>query len=214
MARRKGWDRHRSQAGPPSIASEVESGDELAAPATRRQAVANSLLDFVMSVVRDPETAAHYAANPAQAIADAHLSGVTTADVDNLIPVVAESFPSAAPSAGLDVFGDVLGDPGANVWASGAATAAFDAFDDQLPVRGLDDTLSTVIDTGDPAVPVLVTDDDPALALDAPVVDDVPVFETVADWDHPDGALAAPNADHLLDDHAPQSDPSGFDLFD
>lgn len=171
--------------------------------------MANSLLDFVMSVVRDPETAAHYAADPAQAIADANLSGVTTADVDNLIPVVAESFPSAAPSTGLDAFGDVLGDAGTNVWASGAATAAFDAFDDQLPlVAQHDDIPSTVIDTGDPAVPALVTDDDTELALDAPVLDDLPVTdlpvaETVADWDQP-----------IVDDHTPQSDLSGFDLFD
>ena len=35
--------------------------------------MANSLLDFVMSLVRDPDAAAHYAANPAQAIADANL---------------------------------------------------------------------------------------------------------------------------------------------
>lgn len=176
--------------------------------------MANSLLDFVMSVVRDPEVAAHYAANPAQAIADANLTGVTTADVDHLIPVVAESFPSAVASTGVDTFGDVLGDVGGNVWASGAATAAFDAFDDHLPVRGLDDTHAVVtdpvIDTGDSAVPALVTDDDPALALGAPVLEDIPVVETVADWDHPDSALATP----MVDDHDPQSDLSGFDLFD
>jgi hypothetical protein len=183
--------------------------------------VANSLLDFVMSVVRDPEVAAQYAANPAQAIADADLSGVTTADVDNLIPVVAESLPSTAPSAGADAVVDVFGDAGTNIWASGAATAAFDAFDDHLPVQGLDDTpavvsdlvtrdddiLSTVIDAGDPGVPSLVTDDDAALAQDAPVIDDVPLVETTADWDHPDSAL-----DTQAD--TPQSDPSGFDLFD
>jgi len=90
--------------------------------------VANPLLDFVMSVVRDPDVAAHYAADPAGAIADANLSGVTTADVAHLIPVVSESLgavSSAAggvPTAGFD-------DPGVNVWTSGAATAAFDAFD-------------------------------------------------------------------------------------
>lgn len=31
--------------------------------------MANTLLDFVMSLVRDPEAAARYAADPAQAIA-------------------------------------------------------------------------------------------------------------------------------------------------
>ena len=180
--------------------------------------MANSLLDFVMSVVRDPEIAAQYAANPAQAIADADLTGVTTSDVNNLIPVVAESFPSAAaPSAGLDVFSDA----GTNVWASGAATAAFDAFDDQLPVQGLDDThavvtdlvsqhddiLSTVIDTADPGARPLVTDDDPALAFDAPVIDELPVLDAPADWD-------SPSDTPTVDDHTPQSDPAGFDLFD
>ena len=137
--------------------------------------MANSLLDFVMSVVRDPDDGCplcgqsgtghrrrppHRGDHCRRRQSDSRRRGIV---------------PVGGALAGLDVFGDVLGDAGANVWASGAATAAFDAFDDQLPVRGLDDTASTVIDTGDPAVPALVTDDDPALALDAPVVDDVPV---------------------------------------
>ena len=82
--------------------------------------MANTLLDFVMSLVRDPDAAAHYAADPAQAIADAHLTDVTSADVNNLIPVVSESLSMTGPNAG---FGDVgATDPGGNVWASGAAT--------------------------------------------------------------------------------------------
>ena len=44
--------------------------------------MANSLLDFVMSLVRDPDAAARYAADPTQAIADANLTGVTSADHD------------------------------------------------------------------------------------------------------------------------------------
>ena len=63
--------------------------------------MANSLLDFVMSLVRDPDAAAQYAANPAQAIADANLTDVTSVDVNNLIPVVAESLSSAVPSGGF-----------------------------------------------------------------------------------------------------------------
>ena len=63
--------------------------------------MANSLLDFVMSLVRDPDAAAHYAANPAQAIADANLTDVTSVDVNHLIPVVAESMSAAVPSAGV-----------------------------------------------------------------------------------------------------------------
>lgn len=88
--------------------------------------MANSLLDFVMSLVRDPDAAEAYAADPAQAIAAANLTNVTSTDVNNLIPVVSESLSTATPTAGADAFG---ADPGSNVWTSGAATAAFDAFD-------------------------------------------------------------------------------------
>ena len=91
--------------------------------------MANSLLDFVMSLVRDPDAAARYAADPTQAIADANLTGVTSADVSNLIPVVSESLSMGAPTAGADAAVD------GNVWASGAATAAFDAFGDAVPGR-------------------------------------------------------------------------------
>jgi len=60
--------------------------------------MANELLDFVMSLVRDPDAAAAYAADPGQAIADAHLTDVTSVDVNNLIPVVSESLSMAVPS--------------------------------------------------------------------------------------------------------------------
>ncbi len=96
--------------------------------------MANSLLDFVMSLVRDPDAAARYAADPTQAIADANLTGVTSADVSNLIPVVSESLSMGAPTAGADAAID------GNVWASGAATAAFDAFADAVPDHGFDDS--------------------------------------------------------------------------
>ena len=103
--------------------------------------MANSLLDFVMSLVRDPEAAAHYAADPAQAIADAHLTDVTSVDVQNLIPVVAESLSMTNPSHGLDAFG---AESAGNVWASGAATAAFDAFGDHVPDTPVVDTHTAV----------------------------------------------------------------------
>ena len=83
--------------------------------------MANELLDFVMSLVRDPQVAAQYAADPAQAIANAHLTDVTSADVNNLIPMVSDSFasfPGVTPGGAAD----------GNVWTSGAASAAFDAF--------------------------------------------------------------------------------------
>lgn len=87
--------------------------------------MANSLLDFVLSLVRDPQAAERYAADPAAAIADAHLAGVTSADVDNLIPMVADSMAASAPGFN----GGIVQTDGGNVWTTGAATAAFDAFE-------------------------------------------------------------------------------------
>ncbi|WP_205876106.1 Rv0340 family IniB-related protein [Mycobacterium camsae] len=96
--------------------------------------MANSLLDFVISLVRDPEAAARYATNPDQAIADAHLTDVTSVDVNNLIPMVSDSL-SMAGATGA-VTGMPVADHG-NVWASGAATAAFDAFTPHPPVAAM-----------------------------------------------------------------------------
>lgn len=163
--------------------------------------MANSLLDFVMSLVRDPAAAARYAEDPAQAIADAHLVGVSAGDVDNLIPVVSESVSMALPGAGS----------ADNVWASGAATAAFDAFDDLVPATGIDDVHIPVIDDGGPVVhtadvsadagiPDVAVFDDPGLHVDAPLADDVPVAD---DW----GPVPA-------DVDALDTDDAGFDFFD
>ena len=92
--------------------------------------MANSLLDFVMALVRDPDAAARYAADPAGALSDAQLPGVTIADVNNLIPVVTDSLAAATPGFGVPGDG---GPATANIWASGAAAAAFDAFDIHMP---------------------------------------------------------------------------------
>ena len=92
--------------------------------------MANSLLDFVMALVRDPDAAARYATDPAGALSAAQLPGVTIADVNNLIPVVTDSLAAATPGFGL--LTDV-GPATANIWASGAAAAAFDAFDIHMP---------------------------------------------------------------------------------
>jgi hypothetical protein len=102
--------------------------------------MANELLDFVMSLVRDPDAAARYAENPQQAIADAHLTDVTSADVNQLIPVVSESLSMAAPAHGADAAAD------ASVWTSGAATAAFDAFSEHVPTPVDVGTHSVVFD--------------------------------------------------------------------
>ncbi|MGP4055994.1 Rv0340 family IniB-related protein [Mycobacterium sp. 4D054] len=165
----------------------------------------NALLDFVMTLVRDPDAAARYAADPAQALADADLTGVTSADVQNLIPVVAESMSTTAPFYGVDAFAAA---PVDNVWASGAATAAFDAFDlpdESLPERAVIDAGEATPETVDllevpTAVPVddLVVDDGLNDGIDPTVLPSEHWIESPAAFDGPDA-----------DDHA-----SGIDLFD
>ncbi|CAN5608514.1 IniB N-terminal domain-containing protein [soil metagenome] len=178
--------------------------------------MANGLLDFVMSLVRDPDVAAQYAADPAQAIADAHLTDVTSADVNNLIPMVSDSlgaFPGAAPTFGGDAATD------GNVWTSGAATAAFDAFTPQLDhaTAAVHDLSGGVIDTQaltQPQASPLGGNElagfdsfDPSTQLDALGID--PATVDVSSFgidDH--GVWDQLNADvHHVD-----ADPSGFDL--
>lgn len=179
--------------------------------------MANSLLDFVMSLVRDPDAAAAYAADPGQAIADANLTDVTSVDVNNLIPVVSESLSMAVPFTGTE---GLVDDPSGNVWTSGAATAAFDAFDDHVPAVAVDEAYSManhLVSEPDAAVqsgldafanagaPDVASLDDPSLQFDGPVIDDVPIDDApqVDDWSH-----AAP------EDHHVDTDSSGFDIFD
>ncbi|AKS30844.1 Rv0340 family IniB-related protein [Mycolicibacterium goodii] len=182
--------------------------------------MANTLLDFVMSLVRDPEAAARYAADPAQAIADADLPDVTSADVDNLIPVVSESLSMGATAGSLDAVG---AEPAGNVWASGAATAAFDAFGDHMPFDTGGDTNESVIRVPDdpgPAgadVPGVFGVDDLASGpgpapVDAPITDPAPVDDPVfgTDWGQP-----------VIPEHSDTGDPgnygddaSGLDIFD
>ena len=179
--------------------------------------MANELLDFVLSVVRDPDAAANFAANPDQAILDANLTDVTSADVNALIPVVSESLSTAVPSTGAD---GLVDDPSGNVWSSGAATAAFDAFDDHVPAAVVDDAHSVVAelvtepDAGvqsgldmlaDAGVPAVAGADDPSLQFDGPVIDDAPIDAPV---DHDDWSHSVP------EDHHPDADASGFDIFD
>lgn len=182
--------------------------------------MANTLLDFVMSLVRDPDAAAHYAADPAQAIADAHLTDVTSADVNNLIPVVSESLSTSGTGG---TFGDAgAADSGGNVWASGAATAAFDAFGDHVPVdapnHAWDTTAGNVIDQSDsldhlvssvPAIDDIGTLqqplDDVSLQLNEPAIDDAQIVDPAPapDWAHP-----------IVDDQHHTGDAGGFDIFD
>jgi hypothetical protein len=173
--------------------------------------MANSLLDFVMALVRDPDAAARYAADPAAAIADAHLTNVTSIDVENLIPVVTESMPMPAASTGLDAFG---ADPASNVWASGAATAAFDAFDDSHSAPAVIDTGSNVIDMPDatdaPMAPVdVLAQPDTIVDTASPQITEVGVDDVApAAHDLHDVWGAA------LDDASPADHTPGFDIFD
>jgi hypothetical protein len=130
-------------------------------------AMANSLLDFVISLVRDPAAAARYAANPVQSIADAHLTDVTSADVNNLIPVVTDSLsmsPSAGPASGVPAADH------ANVWASGAAAAALDAFAPHAPAGVVDPhgPAGSVIHQPTTPAPVQPTADPRPLGIDLP----------------------------------------------
>jgi hypothetical protein len=192
--------------------------------------VANSLLDFVMSLVRDPDAAAQYAADPAQAIADANLTDVTSVDVNHLIPVVAESMSTVMPSGGVPGGADTVLDSAHNVWASGAATAAFDAFDDHLPIQGSDvvadhvptvanvidqpeDSAPTIVDPGfdDASVPLIADPSATPVSLDAPMIDDVHVPDAVAT----DDSMDAGHHDFggAVDDHLDHPQDPGFDIF-
>ena len=179
--------------------------------------MANPLLDFVMSLVRDPDVAARYAADPAQTIHDAHLVDVTSADVNALIPVVSESLPMGAPISGVH---DLVGDLGGNVWTSGAATSAFDAFGDHLSVPTVDDghdvsasvidhpveTVHAGLDVLDDAnLPTVADVDDPSTHFTSGIIDDAPLVGDAVDsgWHH------------VVEDH-PHLDAGdhGFDIFD
>lgn len=180
--------------------------------------MANSLLDFVMSVVRDPDTAARFAANPDQAILDANLTDVTSADVNALIPVVSESLSSldqAVPAAGLD---GGIAEMAGNVWTSGAATAAFDAFGDHVPAEAFDDIHTTAgdlitdpdasVQSGldeltDPGIPDVAGAEDTSLQFDRPVIDEADDAPPVEDW-----------SDSVADIQQLDVDASGFDIFD
>lgn len=176
--------------------------------------MANSLLDFVISLVRDPEVAARYAANPAQAIADAHLTNVTSADVNNLIPMVSDSLSMGGPAGAA--MGGQIADHG-NVWASGAATAALDAFSPHPPAGVIEQhPVSSVIsqpatpgfgDAPHAPQPLGVESHDPSVLLTAAEVPDVSVDHGVvpaADpdfWDHP-----------VIHPHAAETDHHGFGI--
>ncbi len=169
----------------------------------------NSLLDFVMALVRDREIAARYAADPAAVLADADLPGVTIADVDNLIPVVTDSLAASTPAFGATA-------EGGNVWTSGAAVAAFDAFAIPVPPVGPDQPAVTLPPAAtsldqpgydgpvDGPAPAPAPDGIPAHLPIEPVYPEPEEPSGEAGWPHPH---VDPQADHH------PGDPAGFDLF-
>ena len=182
--------------------------------------MANPLLDFVMSLVRDPDAAAHYAADPAQAIHEANLTDVTSADVNALIPVVSESLSLGTPATGAE---GLVGHPIGNVWTSGAATAAFDAFDDHVPVSGIEDvhsvsanvidqpadTVHTTVDAlDDHGVPSLTGLDDPSQFTHG-IIDDAPLVGDSVDAHDVDWHPVVDDVAHHMD-----TGDTGFDIFD
>ena len=179
--------------------------------------MANPLLDFVMSLVRDPDAAARYAADSAQAIKDADLGDVTSADVNALIPVVSESLSMAVPTAGAEALAD---DPAGNVWTSGAATAAFDAFGDGAAfpafddVHGVsanvidqpDDALQSGLDVlGEAGVPTVAGVEDLSAQFTGAIIDDAPLIGEAVDTDWQSA---------VDDDAQPETPASGLDIFD
>ena len=169
----------------------------------------NSLLDFVMAVVRDPQVAARYAADPMAALADAQLTGVTPMDVNNLIPMVTDSIAMATPAFGADVGGDV--------WTSGAATAAFDAFGPHgsavasRPAMVVEQVIQSAAATTEVSVPA---PEPPATAADGGPGPVDPAPEAAPWTDGTDWS----QADHLhfRDTHDgghPGGDAPSFDLF-
>lgn len=159
--------------------------------------MANSLLDFVMSLVRDPDAAARYAEDPAQAIADAELTDVTSADVSGLIPVVSESLSTAGTTPAFDPAAD------GNVWASGDATAAFDAFGDHLPETAVEDVQSLTTDLIDESTQDQLTDTADSLVPDlANGLEAPPQLDEYALGESPASGDAARDFEHpVLDDH-------------
>lgn len=175
--------------------------------------MANSLLDFVMSLVRDPDAAARYAADPAQVIAEAGLTDVTSADVQNLIPVVSESLSMSTPWRGLDAFD---AESASNVWTSGAAATAFDAFVDRVPEAVGADTYVVVTDLIDQVgqgADALSDTDALVDTAESPHLDELVVQSPVQVDVATDPDLADDWIPPVIDPHHSDETP-GFDIFD
>ena len=119
------------------------------------------------------------------------------------------------PATGAET---LAGDLAGNVWTSGAATAAFDAFDD-VSVPAVDDNhglVTSVIDQpaeplhagldalDDAGIPTVTDIDDPSTHFTDAVIDDAPLVGDATDTDW---------QTEIHDHHLDAADP-GFDIFD
>lgn len=52
--------------------------------------IADALIEFILSLLRDPAAAAQFAAEPEETLAEAGLSGACAADVRAVVPVVVD----------------------------------------------------------------------------------------------------------------------------
>src|SRR4051794_9373935 len=93
------------------------------------------LLEFLMNLLRNPEAASHFLDDPQGALDEAGLSGISTDDVDAVMPVVMDYAPVASVgdreynTGGSSASGGGSGHPGSGGWAgspggSGGTSAA------------------------------------------------------------------------------------------
>lgn len=181
----------------------------------------SSLLDFITTLVHDPDAAAAYRADPQSALSAANLHDVTTADVDHLIPVVAESATTAASGS---------------VWSASSTASSFDSLDSAFDVPTSNPDAAFGVDYGGTqshssfdasSIPSVDTDHTTAQAFDEPTSIDVPDTTTVSaehvdftelpavavDTDWHDSSTATAHDGFGVDghDHAIDTDHSGFD---
>jgi hypothetical protein len=64
-----------------------------------------TLQDFVMTLINDEAAKAAYAADPLAALSDAGLADLTPADVQEVLPLIADSLPAGLPVDGLPIDG-------------------------------------------------------------------------------------------------------------
>jgi hypothetical protein len=151
----------------PAEASAQTTTGAVAGPDTGACAPGGTLHDFVSSLINDEAAKAAYLADPLGALGAAGLGDLTPADVQEVLPLVADSLPTdlpALPVAGLPAVGDLTG---------------------ALPLDGLSGLTGALPVSGLPSLDDLASGDLP-LVGDLPV--DVPALGDLSSV-LPDGGL-------------------------